>query len=41
MISDELYEHLTYDGRRHASIASLPGMRERSITIFGFTKRYT
>jgi hypothetical protein len=38
VISDELYEHLTYDGRRHVSIASLPGMRERTITIFGFTK---
>jgi aspartate aminotransferase len=40
VISDELYEHLTYDGRRHVSIASLPGMRERTITIFGFTKTH-
>lgn len=40
VISDELYEHLTYDGRKHVSIASLPGMRERTITIFGFTKTH-
>ena len=41
VVSDELYEHLTYDGRKHVSIASLPGMRERTITIFGFTKTHS
>jgi aspartate aminotransferase len=40
VLSDELYENLTYDGRKHVSIASLPGMRERAITLFGFTKTY-
>ncbi|MGQ9690192.1 MAG: pyridoxal phosphate-dependent aminotransferase [Thermoproteota archaeon] len=40
IFSDELYENLTYDGRRHISIASLSGMYERTITVFGFTKTY-
>jgi len=40
VFSDELYENLTYDGRNHVSIASLPGMRERTVTAFGFTKTY-
>jgi len=38
VISDELYEYLIYDGIKHASIGSLPGMRERTITINGFSK---
>ena len=33
VISDEVYEHLTYDGVRHHSIAELPGMRERTLVI--------
>jgi aminotransferase len=40
VISDELYEHLIYDGGRHVSIGSLPGMRERTVTINGFSKAY-
>ena len=40
IISDELYEDIIYDGRRHISIASFPGMRERTISIFGFSKSY-
>jgi len=40
IFSDELYENLTYDGRKHVSIASLPGMHERTVTAFGFTKIY-
>jgi aspartate/methionine/tyrosine aminotransferase len=40
IISDELYEDILYDGREHISIASLPGMRERTISIFGFSKSY-
>ena len=33
VISDEVYEHLTYDGVRHHSIAELPGMRERTLVV--------
>jgi len=40
IFSDELYENLTYDGRKHVSIASLPGMHELTVTAFGFTKTY-
>lgn len=40
IFSDELYENLTYDCRKHVSIASLPGMHERTVTLFGFTKTY-
>ncbi len=39
VISDEIYAELTYDGE-HVSIASLPGMRERTLTINGFSKAY-
>ena len=39
MISDEIYSELTY-GQDHVSIASLPGMRERTIVINGFSKAY-
>jgi aspartate/methionine/tyrosine aminotransferase len=40
VISDELYEDIVYDNREHISIASLPGMKERTISIFGFSKSY-
>ena len=40
IISDELYEDMVYDGREHISIASLPGMKEKTISIFGFSKSY-
>nr|WP_317619728.1 aminotransferase class I/II-fold pyridoxal phosphate-dependent enzyme [Streptomyces akebiae] len=33
VVTDEVYEHLVYDGLRHVSIASLPGMRERTLVI--------
>jgi aspartate/methionine/tyrosine aminotransferase len=33
VISDEVYEHLTFDGKKHISLASLPGMRERVLRI--------
>lgn len=39
VISDEIYAELTY-GREHVSIASLPGMQERTILINGFSKAY-
>jgi aspartate/methionine/tyrosine aminotransferase len=40
-ISDEIYEHLLYDGAEHISIATLEGMRERAITISALSKTYT
>jgi len=40
VISDELYEDIVYDGREHISIASFPGMKEKTISIFGFSKSY-
>ncbi len=39
VISDEIYSELTY-GRNHVSIAELPGMRERTVVINGFSKSY-
>lgn len=39
VLSDEIYSELTY-GTKHVSIASLPGMRERTIVINGFSKSY-
>lgn len=39
VLSDEIYSELTYDVE-HVSIASLPGMRERTITMNGFSKAY-
>ena len=39
-ITDEIYEHIIYDGARHISMASLEGMRELSITINGMSKTY-
>jgi aspartate/methionine/tyrosine aminotransferase len=40
VISDEIYEYYTFDGHRHISMASLPGMRERTITINSFSKSF-
>src|SRR5699024_1444070 len=37
-ISDEVYEHLTFDGHEHVSIATLPGMRERTVRISSAAK---
>jgi aminotransferase len=39
-ITDEIYEHIIYDGRSHKSIAALDGMFERSVTIGGMSKTY-
>lgn len=41
VISDEIYERLIYDGEKHISIASLPGMKERTLTLNGFSKAYS
>jgi len=40
VVSDEVYEKFVYDGHRHLSIASLPRMKERTITINSFSKTY-
>jgi len=40
-ITDEIYEHILYDGTRHISIASLEGMRDRAITINSLSKTYS
>ncbi len=40
VFTDEIYEYFLYDGRRHISPGSLPGMEERTITISGFSKTY-
>lgn len=41
VLSDEVYEYITYGQAEHVSIAALPGMRERTITCFAFTKAYS
>jgi aminotransferase len=38
VLSDEIYAELTYDGAEHVSIASLPGMRERTVFLHGLSK---
>ncbi len=40
VISDEIYDQLTYDGMKHLSIAAFPGMRERTVVLNGFSKSY-
>lgn len=40
VLSDEIYAELTYTDKGHVSIASLPGMKERTILINGFSKAY-
>ena len=39
--TDEIYEYFLYDGRRHISPATLPGMAERTVTISGFSKTFS
>jgi len=39
--SDEVYEQITYDGNQHISIASLPGMWQRTFSMFAFTKAFS
>ncbi|MEJ2146139.1 MAG: aminotransferase class I/II-fold pyridoxal phosphate-dependent enzyme [Acidobacteriota bacterium] len=41
VITDEIYEHITYDGHRHRPIALLPGMRDRTVTISGLSKTFS
>lgn len=40
VMSDEVYEKILYDGHQHISIASLPGMKARTLSLFAFTKVY-
>ncbi len=39
-ITDEIYEHILFDGRPHVALASIDGMRDRSVTIGGMSKTY-
>ena len=41
VVADEVYERLVYDGNTHVSIASLPGMKERTVTLNGMSKTYS
>lgn len=41
VVSDEIYEKIIFDNRRHISIASLPDMKERTIVLNGFSKAYS
>ena len=41
VLSDEIYAELTFDGIRHTSVASIPGMRERTVLINGFSKAFS
>ena len=40
VVSDEAYEHLLFGGARHLSLASLPGMAERTVSVFTLSKTY-
>ena len=40
VLSDEIYSELRYDSQEHLSIAALPGMRERTILLHGFSKAF-
>ena len=40
-ITDEIYEHIVYDGAQHIPIATLPGMRDRSVLVNSMSKTYS
>jgi len=40
-ITDEIYEHIIFDGHQHICLASLPGMRERTVTVNALSKSYS
>ena len=40
VVSDEVYEHIVYDGHRHQSVACFPGLAERSFVVSSFGKTY-
>ncbi len=41
VVTDEVYEHLTFDGRAHVPVATLPGMAERTVTISSSGKTFS
>lgn len=41
VVTDEIYEHILYDGSKHVSPASVPGLENRTITISGLSKTYS
>ena len=41
VVTDEVYEHLTFDGVQHVPIATLPGMRERTVTVSSAGKTFS
>jgi aminotransferase len=41
LITDEIYEYFVYDGARHICAATLPGMRERTIVVSGYSKTFS
>jgi aminotransferase len=41
LITDEIYEYFVYDGARHIAPATLPGMKERTIILSGFSKTFS
>ncbi len=41
VFSDEIYEYFLYDGRTHVSLASLPGMADRTVTVGGYSKTFS
>lgn len=41
VVTDEIYEYILFDRRRHVSLASLPGMAGRTVTVSGFSKTYS
>ncbi|MFA4876081.1 MAG: aminotransferase class I/II-fold pyridoxal phosphate-dependent enzyme [Methanoregula sp.] len=40
-LTDEIYEHIVYDGKKHISLGSLDGMEDRTVTIGSFSKTYS
>ena len=41
VFTDEIYEYFLYDGRTHVSMATLPGMAKRTITVGGHSKTFS
>ena len=41
VVTDEIYAELTYNGKRHVSFASMPGMRDRTVILSGFSKAFS
>jgi methionine aminotransferase len=41
VVSDEVYEHLVFDGQEHHSVLQFPGLRERSFALFSFGKTFS